>query len=103
MTITKTLNDGVLTFELEGWLDTTSSQELADRIDEVADISKLVFDFDKLEYISSVGLRQVATFAQKAQQANAAFSIINACEEVMSIFCMTGLDKEFDITEKTAE
>ena len=100
MTLNKTLENGVLTFTFEGWLDTNTSADLEKEAGNVKDITKLVFDFDKLEYISSAGLRQVVSFAKTSKSIGAEFSIINANNEVMSVFQMTQLDKKFNITKK---
>ena len=66
MTIHKHENDTELTLALEGRLDTTTSPELEKLLKESLDgITLLVFDLEKLDYISSAGLR-VLLAAQKA-------------------------------------
>ena len=37
---------------------------------------------------------------KKAKEMNASFAIINVCDEAMSIFTLTGLDKKLDISAK---
>ncbi len=100
MTINKILENGALTFKFEGWLDTNTSADLEKEIEEIKDITSLVFDFEKLEYISSAGLRQVVATVRKTKSMGAGFSIINASQEVLSVFQLTQLDKKLDITPK---
>ena len=58
MTIHKTLNAAALSLVVEGRLDTTTAPELEAVIkNELDGITDLTFDFSKLEYISSAGLR----------------------------------------------
>jgi anti-sigma B factor antagonist len=48
-----------------------------------------VLDFKGLKYISSAGLR-VLLSAQKKMQKIGLMKITNVCEEIMSVFEMTG-------------
>lgn len=100
MTISKSIENGVVTFAPEGWLDTTSSPELGDAVEAVTEASALVLDFGLVEYMSSAGLRQVIASHKKAKSLNASFSVINVCPTVMSIFKMTNIDKKLDIKAK---
>lgn len=65
MTINKNLEGSKLTVALEGRLDTTTAPQLESEIRESLDgVTDLEFDFQKLAYISSAGLR-VMLSAQK--------------------------------------
>ena len=100
MTIHKALQDGKLTIAVEGWLDANSAPQLGAEIHTIGNVTAIVLDFDKLEYISSAGLRQVAAIADKAESLNASFSVINVGDDAMSVFKMTGLTQVFDIRAK---
>ena len=100
MKITESLENGNLTFKLEGWLDTASSPLLGEKVESVAEASGLVLDFDLVEYMSSAGLRQVIATHKKAKSLGASFSVVNVCPAVMSIFKMTNIDKKLDIRAK---
>ena len=52
-------------------------------------VTELTFDFEKLEYISSSGLR-LLLFAQKAMDRQGSMKVIHANETVMEIFEVTG-------------
>ena len=52
-------------------------------------MKELTFDLEKLEYISSSGLRQLL-FAQKTMGRKGSMKVINANETVREIFEITG-------------
>ena len=90
MEIIKNIDGSKLEFAVEGRLDTTTSPMLEKEIrDGVDGITELVFDFDRLEYISSAGLRVILT-AQKIMNKQGEMKIKNVCEEIMEIFEITG-------------
>lgn len=100
MTITKTMNGNTAVLSVEGWLDTKSSPELGNEINALSDIDGLVLDFEKLEYIASSGLREVLSAYKKMKSANCTFSVINAGNDVMDVFRLTGLDQKLEIHAK---
>ena len=89
MTITKTLENKKAILSVEGWLDTNSAPELGREIEALSDIESLVLDFDKLEYISSAGLR-ILLSTQKIMNKQGSMVIKNVNEDVMDIFNITG-------------
>ncbi|MCQ4021686.1 MULTISPECIES: STAS domain-containing protein [unclassified Ruminococcus] len=100
MKITKKAENNTTILFIEGWLDTQSSPELHAEIDSLEEINNLVLDFEKLEYISSSGLREVVSAYKKATNAGGKFSIINVSEEVMDVFRLTNFDKKLEISAK---
>ena len=90
MTINKTLNDTELTIAPEGRLDTVSSPELEKEIDtSLENVTSLILDLAKLEYISSSGLR-VLLKAQKIMSKKGEMKVTNVNEMIMEIFEVTG-------------
>ena len=90
MTITKKQNASSLTIELEGRLDTTTAPELEKALKESLNgISELTLDFEKLEYISSAGLR-VLLSAQKQMNRQGSMKLVHVGEIIMEIFEVTG-------------
>ncbi len=90
MVINKTRNGDELTVAVEGRLDTTTAPELDDMLkEELGDVKKLSFDFAKLDYISSAGLR-VLLISQKAMNKQGSMVIKNVNEEINEIFEVTG-------------
>ena len=89
MTITKTQNGSSVTMNVEGRLDTTTAPELDKEITALADANELTIDFEKLDYISSAGLR-VLLSAHKTFSKKGGMTITNVNEIVMDIFDVTG-------------
>ena len=90
MTINKITDGNKLTIALEGRLDTTTAPQLDEELKTAMQgISSLEFDFSKLEYISSAGLR-VLLSAQKTMNKQGSMVIKNVNEEINEIFEVTG-------------
>ena len=90
MIINKTLTGTVLTLALEGRLDTTTSPALEAALNEsINGITELVFDFEKLEYISSAGLR-VLLGTQKKMNVQGKMTIRHVADEIQEVFDITG-------------
>ena len=90
MNIEQKRNGTALTIAPEGYLDTTTAPQLKAVLDTaLAGVEELTFDFEKLEYISSSGLR-LLLFAQKAMDRQGSMKVVHANETVMEIFEVTG-------------
>ena len=88
MTIEKNITATTAELKIIGRLDTTTAPELEKFLfDHYEGEGSLVFDCEKLSYISSAGLR-VLLGAQKRTQG--AMKLIHVCELVMEVFEMTG-------------
>ena len=86
-----------VTMEITGWIDTQTAPQLEEELSKLSDeATSLVFDFAKLEYISSAGLRQVVAAYKKMQQKEG-FKIINISDEVYDVFKLTGFDQKICI------
>lgn len=93
MTINNEKNGSRLTIKITGRLDTTSAPKLEEDLNEVlGDTSKLVMDFDGLEYISSAGLRVLLAAQKKMTAKGGSLKITNVSKSVMDIFEITGFD-----------
>ena len=97
MTINKLKNGAKLTIAVEGRLDTTTSPTLENEIkSSLEGVTELIFDFEKLEYISSSGLR-VLLAAQKTMSKQGRMKVIHPNEIVLEIFDVTGFADILDI------
>ena len=97
MEITSKREESKVTMEITGWLDTQTAPQLGEALSQLDDnVTSLVFDFSKLEYISSAGLRQVVT-AYKKMAGKEGFKIINVSNEVFDVFRLTGFDQKIQI------
>lgn len=92
MTINTEKNGSSLTVLLEGRLDTLTAPELDDFLKGALEgITELMFDFEKLEYISSSGLRTLLK-AQKAMSAVGSMKICHVSPLVNEVLELTGFD-----------
>ena len=86
-------NNNELTIILEGRLDTNSVTELENKVSNLEGIEKIIFDFEKLEYISSSGLR----FVLKCKKTVSSTKVINCNTDVYEIFSMTGFAEMMEV------
>lgn len=98
MNINITRDGNELTVELEGRLDTLTSPDLEEELeDKIEGIEKLVFDLGGLEYISSAGLRVLVGAAQAIDENDGDMVIRNLTVPVRDVFDVTGFSDAFDI------
>ncbi|MBO7400325.1 MAG: STAS domain-containing protein [Clostridia bacterium] len=92
MTINKQKNENGLLISLEGRLDTTTSPAFEQELKESLEgVELLTLDFEKLDYISSAGLR-VLLSAQKTMNKQGEMKIKNVNETILEIFEVTGFN-----------
>lgn len=89
MKIEKKLDGNTLVFALDGRLDTTTAPELENEIGDLDWVEELIFDMEKLEYISSAGLRVILK-AQKIMNEKGSMKLKNVGESIMEVFEITG-------------
>lgn len=90
MNINKSLNEKELMVVLEGRLDTATAPQLEEELKaSFDDVESIVMDFEKLDYISSAGLR-VLLSTQKIMTKKGGMVIKNVNETIMEIFEVTG-------------
>ena len=90
MIINKTKDGTRMTVALEGRLDTTTAPDLEQSLkDELAGLTELTLDFEKLDYISSAGLR-VLLSTQKIMSKRGTMVVTHVNEMVMEVFEVTG-------------
>ena len=98
MTITNHVNGDITTIAVEGRLNAQTTEQFGNEIKKlIGNIQNLVFDFDKVEYISSTGMR-VLLFAQKEMNKRGSMKIIIVNEEVyeaMNEVGFTGISEIF--------
>jgi len=91
MTITQREEDGHTVLYLEGRLDTSTSPILEEHVDDnIADCSKLVVDMQRLEYISSAGLRVLLSMQKIMDRQQGRMVIRHVNDIVMEVFEITG-------------
>jgi anti-sigma B factor antagonist len=82
---------------VDGRLDTLTSPQLDEEINKIiGDAKKLIFDLDKLAYISSAGLRVLLGAAQQ-MDGKGEMVLIHVSEAIREIFDVTGFIQIFNI------
>ena len=90
MNIIKNQNGKTLTVALEGRLDTVTAPQLEGELrTAVNGVDELIFNLEKLDYISSAGLR-VLLSAQKVMNRQGKMTVTGVQEAVMEVFEITG-------------
>ena len=85
----------VLTVALEGRLTTTSAPELEQAL-HLDGITELIMDFEKLDYISSAGLR-ILLLLQKTMNKQGSMKLLHVNEMVREVLDMTQLSQYLTI------
>ena len=81
-------NNGEMTVSVDGRLDTVTAPELESFLCEYyKDVSSIIFNCEKLIYISSAGLRVLLTAHKRM---NGSMKLIGVNELVMEVLEMTG-------------
>lgn len=88
--IEKTQQGNHVVLTLEGRLDTITAPELEEFAEkEIKDADELSLDLEKLEYLSSSGLRVLLSL-QKQMAKRTGMTVHNVNEMIMEIFDITG-------------
>ena len=100
MEIKKNVEGNIVTLQLKGRLDTITSSQLEEELEDVFNEEKveLIFDFSVLDYISSSGLRVLLSAQKKINAMGTKMKIIGANEVVKEIFDATGFTKIMDLS-----
>lgn len=90
LNIANTREAAKVTLALEGRLDTTTAPQLETELKTaLADADAVCFDFEKLEYISSAGLR-VLLSVHKQMKDKGGMELCHVNEAIMEVFEVTG-------------
>ena len=94
MNVETRVENNTLFIDLDGRLDTITSQQLGELLpNEKRRNLDIDFNFEKLEYVSSAGLRILVLFKKEAQATNNKMVIRNINDVIREIFTVTGFDK----------
>ena len=89
MNIKEKKEGGKLTVFIEGNIDTTTAPTLSEFLQkEIPTIDELLLDFEKVNYISSAGLR-VLLSTQKSMKSKEKMALCHVNQEIMDVFEMT--------------
>ncbi len=89
MNITINSDSSPVVVALDGRLDTLTSPQLEGELAKVT-ANEIDFDFAKLDYISSAGLRVLLGTQKRLSASGGKMTIKNVCKAVMDVFDITG-------------
>ena len=90
MNISKNKNNNMLSLRLDGRLDTSTAPLLENELNDSLDgVTELMLDLEKLEYISSAGLRVILS-AQKIMNKQGEMRLTGVTGPVSEVFDITG-------------
>lgn len=99
MTIESKREDNTLTIYLPERIDASNAAEAEEKIESIRDLETeehIVLDADKLQYISSAGLRIIIKLVKREKSV----SIIKVVPEVYDIFEVSGFTNFIEISKK---
>jgi len=79
---------------LIGDLDATASEQFVSDVQNCLkqNVNIVVLDMEKLEFISSSGLRKLLTISKMIVESGGSMSVRNVSANIMQIFSLTGFD-----------
>lgn len=91
MTISETRKEGVIQLDIDGRVDTNTSPQLQRSILQAFQkASTVILNLEKVEYVSSAGLRALLIGQKTANSKGGAMKLVHVCDAVMKVFQMTG-------------
>ena len=94
LNVVKKLENGALFITLEGELDTLSSPDFEAELEPLLpEADSVTIDFEKLEYISSAGLRVLLAAEQAMEEKGGQqVKVVNLNDTIRNIFNITGFE-----------
>ncbi len=85
-------DQNLLIVSVEGRMDTVSAPEFQQRMEELLDREGqgILMDFERLEYVSSAGLRSILIAAKKAKSLGGQVSCCSLQDMVKKVFDVSG-------------
>ena len=98
LTIDKTIDNKNGLFKLEGRLDTNTSRDLSSAFEEtLPQLDTLTLDFEKLDYVSSAGLRVILFAINTMEDKGKKVKVLHVNENIMEVLDLTGFADDLDI------
>ena len=98
MTINESRDGEIITLQISGRVDTSTSPELQNNLlTTFQKVKDVVLDFSQCEYISSAGLRALLIGQKTASSKGGSFKLTKVPEAVMSVLEVTGFDSILNI------
>lgn len=90
----------MITYQVEGRIDTNTSRELQARLlNGFQKTASIILDLEQVDYISSAGLRALLIGEKTAAAKKGSLNIIHVRPQVMEVFRMSGFDRILHISD----
>ena len=101
---TKDMNE-IKVLQFQGHLDSNTSQEAEKFLNDLLgqQAKKILVDFEKLDYISSAGLRVLLSTAKQLKTVDGKLRLCNLNETVQEIFDMSGFSTILEVFRTEAQ
>ena len=96
----------ILILRVGGRLDAVSSPQLEKKVMasiDAGDNSQVLMNFEKVEYLSSAGMRLLLSTTKKMKSKNGKFVLSNIADGVMEVIKMAGFDHILNIRASEEE
>ena len=91
LNITKKQEGEALTVGLEGRLDTNTAPDFqSEMLPLLGGLSRLTLDFEKVDYVSSAGLRVLLILEQELEEQGKTMELCHVNEIIRDVFDVTG-------------
>lgn len=97
--------DGIQIVRLEGRIDANTTTEVEEKLFGMVDggVTRLVINFEKLDFISSAGLRTLLSTAKRVREAKGDLKVCNLNSNVQEVFDITGFSTLFSVSSSEDE
>lgn len=97
--------NGISVMRLEGNLDTNTAPQAQEQIDQLIDggSTKVLINFEKLNYISSAGLRVLLTTSKKLKASSGDLKICGLNKTVQEVFDISGFSSILSVVSTEEE
>lgn len=104
MKITSAVKNGITTVSIEGRLDTSSSDAAKAELDAMSAPSiKMLMNLEKLEFISSIGLRIILMQAKEIKKQGGDLRLCGLQPVVKDVFNISGFNQILNIFDSSDE
>ena len=98
MTVNFEKNGTTLIARPEGRLDSANSPGFEERLEtEMAGMTEVIIDLEKVEYVSSGGLRVLLSTQEEMEDRGGTMKVIHVNPQIMQIFDMVGFLDELTV------
>ena len=98
MKLTSACKDGITTVQIEGKLDSAASDEAQEKLNTMLCTGlKMLMNLEKLEFISSIGLRLILMKAKEIKKGGGELRICSLKPAVKDVFTISGFNQILNI------